>query len=760
MKLLTPPFLRNSACALFSGLILILPSAIIQAAPPRVLPEGQQPKDQRLDAPRTLHDYFPFTQVSSTGEWAQRQERIKRRIKISAGLFPMPEKTPLNAVVHGKKEMGDYTVEKVFFESLPGHFVTGNLYRPAGDSLKNGMQNGKRPGALCPHGHWENARFYDLGETQRKQLIAIGAERFESAAQNHYQARCVQLARMGLVVFQYDMIGHSDSKQFPEHRRGPRAKMNNPELGKWGFVSPQAEARLQTNFGLQTWNSVRAMDFLLQQDQVDAKRILVTGASGGATQTMMIAAIDERVAAAFPAVMVSTAMQGGCTGENGFYLRIGQGNIDIAAAVAPRPVGITAADDWTIDLAEKGVPDLMKLYEIAGAKGKFEAHINTWFKHNYNHLSRSQMYQFVNRHFELGLKSPVLERDFTVLLKPDLTVWDEQHPAPSGDQIGDEHERAVCRWLTENAEKQIDPLLSPQSEKELGRARKIIGGAIEIMIGRSLPLADEVDFELKDEKQQSNYMELTGLIRNKKHHEEIPAVFVQPEHWNGKIALWVFPQGKEGLYQADGQVQPAVKKMLDAGVGVMSADLFRQGEFLKGGEKSSENPHVQYPGKSEKPDQLWRLSGVYNYGYNDSLFSRRVHDILTCIAFVQNHPKWEVPSVNLVGLAGAGQWVAAASAVAGSAIDRSVVITEGFRFADLGSSFDQHFLPGIVKYGDVAAFLTLNAPRKLWLMDKDKGLQAQLKTTFATAGAADALKLYQWDEKDAQKSWLRFLLKK
>ncbi len=154
----------SSTCRFLLLLVLTVLFSIpaSRAEPPRIFSPGQLPKDKRLSEPRTLHDYFPFTQVSSTAEWAHRQEQIKRRIKVSAGLWPMPEKTPLNAVVHGKKEMGDYSVEKVYFESLPGHFVTGNLYRPSGDSLKNGVKNGKRPGALCPHGHWENARFYDL----------------------------------------------------------------------------------------------------------------------------------------------------------------------------------------------------------------------------------------------------------------------------------------------------------------------------------------------------------------------------------------------------------------------------------------------------------------------------------------------------------------------------------------------------------------------------------------------------------------------
>ena len=374
----------------------------------------------------------------------------------------------------------------------------------------------------------------------------------------------------------------------------------------------------------------------------------------------------------------------------------------------------------------------MKLYELAGAKGKFEAHLNTWFKHNYNHLSRTQMYQFVNRHFQLGLKSPVLERDFTVLLKADLTVWDEKHPAP--DKVGDDHERAVCSWWTKDSAKQIAPLLSPKNKAALTKAREVIGGAVDIMIGRQLPLAEDVSFELAEEKKQkSGYMELSGLIRNQKHGEEIPASFVQPDNWKGRIVLWVFPEGKSGLYQTDGKLKAAVKKLIDAGVGVMSADLFRQGEFLKAGEKASENARVQYPGNTDKPDRQRRMSGVYNYGYNDSLFSRRVHDILACVAFVLNHEKWDVKSVAVVGLEGVGQWTVAASAVAVSKIDQTVAVTDGFRFANLKSSFDQNFLPGAAKYGDIGAFLALNAPSKLWLLDDDKKLQAQVQASYAAA---------------------------
>ena len=135
---------------------------------------------------------------------------------------------------------------------------------------------------------------------------------------------------MGCVVFHYDMVGYADSKQIA-HRAG--------------FTDAEAELRLQSFMGLQTCNSIRALDFLVSLPDVDPKRIGVTGASGGGTQTFILCAIDDRPAAAFPAVMVSTGMQGGCICENCSYLRVGTGNIELAGLFAPKPLGMTGADD-------------------------------------------------------------------------------------------------------------------------------------------------------------------------------------------------------------------------------------------------------------------------------------------------------------------------------------------------------------------------------------------------------------------------------
>ncbi|MEM6917290.1 MAG: hypothetical protein AAF491_12060, partial [Verrucomicrobiota bacterium] len=127
----------------------------------RAFAAGEMPPDSRYSPPITLHDYHPFRPVASTEEWTTRKEQIKLRILVGSGLWPLPTKTALNPTIHGELNMGDYTVQKVFFESFPGHFVTGNLYQPSGLSLHRGIRNGVRPAVLCPHGHWKDARFFD-----------------------------------------------------------------------------------------------------------------------------------------------------------------------------------------------------------------------------------------------------------------------------------------------------------------------------------------------------------------------------------------------------------------------------------------------------------------------------------------------------------------------------------------------------------------------------------------------------------------------
>src|SRR5436190_18889681 len=110
----------------FAAIASVCVALPVYAAGPRALPPGQLPNDARLKPLKDLDGYFPFNPPKSKADWDVRAEYVRRQILVAAGLWPMPTKTPLHAVIYGRVKRPDYTVEKVYFESAPGFFVTGN----------------------------------------------------------------------------------------------------------------------------------------------------------------------------------------------------------------------------------------------------------------------------------------------------------------------------------------------------------------------------------------------------------------------------------------------------------------------------------------------------------------------------------------------------------------------------------------------------------------------------------------------------------
>jgi len=743
-------------------LVLVLLAATVGAwgEAPRVLDPGERPRDARLGELKNLNGYFPFIPPETKPVWLGRSEFLKLQLKVANGLWPMPTKTPANAVVHGRIDRDGYTVERVYLESFPGHFVTGSLYRPKGRS-------GRLPGVLCPHGHWASGRFYDAGQEGLAKEIESGAEKFDPAGRYPLQARCVQLARMGCVVFHYDMVGYADSQQLA-HRPGVRESMNTAE--NWGYFSPQAELRLQNMMGLQTYNSIRALDWFEQLPEVDPKRIAVTGASGGGTQTFILCAIDERPAVAFPAVMVSTAMQGGCTCENACYLRVTEGNIGIAGLIAPRPLGMTAADDWTKEIATKGLPELKALYRLFGCEELVMAEPLIQFPHNYNYPSRAVMYRWMNQHLGLNLAdAELVEKDFEPLTREELTVWDAEHPQPPG---GDDYERSLLGWITDDAQKQIRAAIASAGEQD-GEFDRIVGGGVLAMIGRGVVRWEKggdgeertryvcADFTSggdlaaigRKDVDRGGYRQATLLIGSESLGEQVPAVLLEPKDWNKKVAIWVSTQGKDGAFTAAGDPAAAVRELLDGGMAVLAIDLFGQGEFTEEG-KPIENAQLVDNGK-----EPWQRYAGYTYGYNYPVFTKRVHDILTAVAFARG-AGLGAEEVNLVGLGGAGRWVAAARAACHQCVHRVALDTAGFRFAAVTRIDDPDFLPGGAKYLDLPGMLALAAPGEIWLAGEGDEAPPVVAAAYKAHGRTEGLTLASGPAEEAGKAAARWLLRK
>jgi dienelactone hydrolase len=337
---------------------------------------------------RTLNDRLPAPRAMTLEAWKARAAYLREHVLASAGLLPVPDKTPLRAEIFGTVTRADYTVSKVYFESLPGFFVTGNLYRPTGA--------GPFPAVLSAHGHWSYGRL-------------------ENTPTNSGPGRAIGLARQGFVVFTHDMIGYNDSRQLPHTFGGRREHL-------WGLSLA----------GLQLWNSIRALDFLESLPEVRKDAIAATGESGGGTQTFLLAAVDSRVAVAAPVNMISLHMQGGCLCENAPGLRLDTTNVEIAATIAPRPLlMISATGDWTKETLEVEYPAVKKIYDLFGATDRVHA-IRVDAEHNYNRESREAMYAWMVRWLKNGPADlRVTERSFTPDPLQDLLVF-HGRPLPDG----------------------------------------------------------------------------------------------------------------------------------------------------------------------------------------------------------------------------------------------------------------------------------------------------------------------------------------
>lgn len=180
----------------------------------------------------------------------------------------MPERTPLNARITGSFERPGYRVENTLYESRPGLFVTANLYIP-----KQGRE--PFPAVLFQSGHYEEGRAFP-----------------------NYQRCCQALAQLGFVVLAFDPMGQGERVAYlrpsGNRTRMPDVDAEHTTPGKQMLLYGDSAARFQL------WDSIRSLDYLMLLPIVDAKRVGATGHSGGGTLTMLLAAADDRLAAAAP----------------------------------------------------------------------------------------------------------------------------------------------------------------------------------------------------------------------------------------------------------------------------------------------------------------------------------------------------------------------------------------------------------------------------------------------------------------------------
>lgn len=317
--------------------------------------------------------------------WEQRKTNLKNCILSTLRLSSVPAKPVSKPIITAVRKMDGYTVQNVGFETLPGLYVSGSLYRPV-------KRKGKIPVVLNPDGHFPKGRYREDG-----------------------QYRCATLARMGAIAFSYDLFGWDGESRLQ--------------------VNP-ADHRRSLVQSIQVLNTLRILDFLLSLEEADPARVAITGASGGGSQTMLMTAIDDRIKLSVPVAMLSSYHSGGCPCESGMGIHLcggGTNNVEIAAMAAPRPqLVISDGKDWTQHVPEIEFPFLQRVYGFYNNTDKVKNVHLPQDGHDYGVNKRKAMYEFVAQHFGLNInavkdgKGNIDESKVTIEKEPALYVFGEK----------------------------------------------------------------------------------------------------------------------------------------------------------------------------------------------------------------------------------------------------------------------------------------------------------------------------------------------
>ncbi len=630
--------------------------------------------DERRTHARTNWQGADFQAPATAAAWQDRKRHLREQMLVALGLWPMFPKTPLAPKISGKIDRDQYTIEKVVLETFPGFTLSGNLYRPASPI-------GRAPAILCPHGHWNDGR--------------VNPE---------VQQRCVRWAKLGCVVFLYDMVGYNDSKPFTH-------AFLNDRLRRWGLSLTS----------LQTWNSIRALDWLTSLSDVDPARIGCTGESGGGTQTFLLTALDDRIKVSAPVVMVSDTFQGGCVCENAAGLRHETDNVEFAAMCAPRPlIMVGASGDWTAKTMSRAFPAIRGVYSLLGAIDRVNAQVFD-FPHNYNQTTRNAVYAFMAR-WLLGIEDSAQTREGEQQPeKPEeLLTFNSKEPAPPDRKTPAELE-AYLIGIQRRLLEELAPAAASPARWEA--SRRLLTTSLGYRVGIINPTSDDLTGHEVRRISRERLTIVHSVVGRTSAGEAIPVVRLLPAKPTRKLTIIAHPRGKAALTTATGQPAPLAQALLSLGQSVVGFDPLFVGESVDPRSPASRRPAV-----------------AHFETYNPVVAADQMQDLATVVAWARLQP--DVREVSLVGQDLAGPQVLLARPLLDGLARTAVELEELPDPLASGPYPAQLDLPGIFQCGGWSAAAALAPPAPLWISGSSTHFDGSwAKAAYAHAGADHLLRL-------------------
>lgn len=612
--------------------------------------------------------------VKTLEDWQAKRPEFLREYYYMLGLSPMPEKTPLHATVTGKVTGEGYVVENLHYQSRPGLYVTGNLYRPAV----------VKPDEKLP------AIFYVCGHSNRPR----------NGNKVAYQSHGIWFARHGYVCLIVDSL------QLGEIAATHHGTYN---LQRWWWHS-----RGYTPAGVEAWNGIRGIDYLISREDVDAKRIGVTGISGGGAATFWIAAADERVAAAAP-------VSGMADLESYIPNRTINGHCDcmfcyntyewpwtrIASLIAPRPFLFVNSDQdpiFPMDANERVNLRMERLYSLYGVGDRFDAVVSIG-GHAYRKDIRQAAYRFFNSHFK-GDARPITDSEVDIVSEGGMPGV---YPIPP----------EKLRVFPEDSDFPRDRLNAEIDQHFVPLARSGIteGEKFSEWQGRLLHKLREVSFR-----------SLPKEIAPAKPVGEASATTVQVMTEAGISIPVYFPQGKEKL--VDSEILLVVLEEADAGKTPTWLDANKtQGRQVVLCETRGIGP-TRWT-KKNPPNYVERSHALLG----TTVDTGRVLDVVAVVAYLKGlQGNASKPGkIYVAGSHGAGL-IAAYAGLQTSAIDGVLLHQPPTSHMKEGAP---QFL-NVLRVGDVPEILGLLAPRTLSITGSEKGTWKPTQAAYRSAGAEAA----------------------
>jgi cephalosporin-C deacetylase-like acetyl esterase len=657
---------------------------------------GQQvlaakPVDMMLNYFREQARPLPKNHVASASleQWEKRRVELRRQLWHSMGSFPLEHRPPLNARITGRVDHGDHVVEKILYESMPGLYVTALAYVP-----KN--LQGRAPAVICVNGHWPGAKTQDL-----------------------IQRRCICLARMGVIAFCQDVIGTGERQAYD----GAAPQWYH---GFFRGATPWIVDR--SLLGYVMYECMRAFDYVSARDDVDPKRIMCTGASGGGKQSMFFAALDDRLAGAVPVCYISSyqAHMGAtaCVGEMPVNILRYANQWEILGLHAPRPLlCIGASRDVPVFLPKEMYATLERtkeIYRLYGAADQVHgAEVDA--PHDYNREMRQILYRHVAEHL-LGNK------DAAMVEPDDLPV-----ETPETLRVGLPANSETMRSLTfARAKELVSQYQVPDSLPAWQEQRENILS----------PLKNEIFGGFPDPAQCKR-----TLLRKLSYHGYpaehwtlepepgviVPAVLLMPrgtsETTKRPAVVVVDEDGKSSAFE-----RGAVDTLLSSGRIVLAIDCRGLGET------AGTVPSIEYgPGTPE-----YNLS---NYGIliGRPVISMWAFDVRCAADLLASRPEADAARISI-----AGRGRGALAALLAAAYDDRIhsVATEEMlatwvfneEFRDIGLAY---FIPRILTLTDMPQLIACLAPRPVLVVNPVDGRRRKLSGEEMNSRSRFARSVYE-----------------